>query len=117
MPQLPKTRIKLTFEQWPGIEVQAGSISLDRAFELDELPRGEQLDGLAEVLITWNITDEQDKPISCDRTGLGSLEIGQALVIFRAWLDAVTDVPAPLDQKSSDTLPWEVASIPTEALS
>lgn len=116
MPQLPKTRIKLTFDQWPGVEVQAGSVTLDEALALDEATTNGKLDGLAKVLITWNITDERENLIPCDRAGLGTLEIGQAMAIFTAWLDAITDVPAPLGRKSSDTLPWEVASIPTEAL-
>jgi hypothetical protein len=116
MPQLPRTKLKLTFEQWPGIEVVAGSLSLDRALTLNEATPTEQLDGLAGVLITWNITNEFEQLIPCDRAGLGSLEIGQALAIFRAWLDAITDVPAPLARPSEDGLPWETAMIPTEAL-
>jgi hypothetical protein len=116
MPQLPRTKIKLTFDQWPGIEVQAGSISLDRALALDDADTPEQLDALAGVLLGWNITGDDDLPIPCTREGLGTLEIGQALVIFRAWSDAVTGVPAPLAQPSGDGLPWETATIPTEAL-
>lgn len=118
MPQLPKTRIKLTFDQWPGIEVEAGSITLDKAFALDDAERGDQLDALAAVLRGWNLTDgPQDEPVPCTREGLGSLEIGHAMVIFRAWIDAITDVPAPLDPPSSNGAPSGAAPfVPTEVL-
>jgi len=116
MPQIPNRRIRLTFDEVPGLEIYIGSMTVDEALAFDELPGDEKFAKLASLLHSWNVEDGQGRPVPATIDGIRSIEISFAYKIMRAWTDALTGVPGPLDRPSTDGLPWEGQPIPTEAL-
>lgn len=130
----PAKVYKLLFEDddMAGLEVKARSMStgdlLDMAPLLDmkmsNAPTADELEQVrdllerfAEVLISWNLEDEDDEPIPATLEGLLSQDIAFVMDIVQAWADAVSGVPAPLDGRSPSGDPSLAASIPMDALS
>jgi hypothetical protein len=109
-----------------GLHVKAKSMSLGAFADLmaifDEggLTR-ENLDaifdGFSNVLLEWDVEDEEGNPVPATRDGLYSLDLPEAQAIIEAWRDAVTGVSRPLEQPSDDGSPSLAASIPMETLS
>lgn len=116
MPLPPRKTIKITFEQYPGIEITAGSVSIETAMYMDDASAQERINIFSNALRSWNLDGDDGMPMPCTPEAFRSLEIGFATEILKAWLDAITGVPDPLDRPSTDGLPWEAASIPTETL-
>jgi len=116
MPQIPSRRIRLTFDEVPGLEIYMGSMSVAEALAFDENSVDDRFAKFADLLHSWNVEDEQGRPVPATIDGIRSIEISFAYKIMQAWTDALTGVPGPLDRPSTDGLPWEGAPIPTEAL-
>lgn len=76
----------------------------------------EMLRLFAEHLASWNLIDEEDKPVPATYEGLRSNDLGMNNTMISAWTAALAGVPEELGKKSSDGDPALVASIPTEAL-
>lgn len=117
MPKIAKRVIHVTYDQYPGIELSAASLTVEEALAFDELPTGEMIEEFARKLRSWNIEDDDDQPVPATLEGLRSLDIGVMLGLIKGWSDAITQVPVPLDRRSTDTLPWEAPDFPTEVLS
>lgn len=126
----PETVYRLVFDGHDGLEVSAAAISLGRLFALagqaDSLRAGEakSMQEAAEVFRTfasrlrgWNLEEDDGTPIPADWDGLASLEFSFASELLLAWFDAISDVPVPLERKSTGTSTSEELSIPMESWS
>lgn len=119
MAKIPARNVKLTFDQYPEIEIYAGSISVAEAIELDldETSTEARFQKFAGALRSWNLEDDAGQPIPTTYEGVRSIDVAFALEVVRAWISALTAVSGPLDRPSTATLPWEGLGIPTEPLS
>jgi hypothetical protein len=124
---------KLVFtDDLDGLEVKARSMStgalLDMAplldLKLSATPTAEEMEGIrdllerfAEVLVSWNLEDDDDQPVPADIDGLLAQDLDFVMTIITAWADAVSGVPAPLPQTSPGGEPSLAASIPMDVSS
>jgi hypothetical protein len=76
---------------------------------------GDLLGSFADVLRSWNLTDEDGDDVPPTLDGLRSLEFRHAMTIITAWTRAASDVPAPLSSGSSGGAPPLELSIPMDA--
>jgi len=53
------------------------------------------------MLMGWNLDDEHGKPVPSSGTELSKLPMALSMQIIKSWLDAIADVPAPLDNGSN----------------
>jgi hypothetical protein len=90
--------------EWPGLEVR---VRIDIPFEdyftwLELTDNRERLRSWGDaVLVEWNM-DEDDKPVPATGDGMLTLPQGLTKDLTGRWLDAMTDVPAPLSEPSND---------------
>jgi len=116
--EAPELRVfRLTFEDRPGLEVAARSVTLERWMEITGLsgdgalsatslpdggppPSGGLQEGFAQNLVSWNLTSKGE-PVPATAEGLRSLDTGFARELVKAWLEAVSGViPAGLGKDS-----------------
>lgn len=115
-----------------GLEVRARGCSLEQAMELQrcinlggnigaagfEADRRRWFELLAELIIEWNLLDEQDRPVPITPEAIAQEEFTLLSAICVAYLLAVVSVSAPLPQPSSDgPSSLEGFDIPMEPLS
>lgn len=50
---------------------------------------------LGYALESWNVEDDDDRPVPCDLDGLMSMDPRFVVVVIRAWTAAVYGTPAP----------------------
>lgn len=102
-----KTLYKLVFEDpdLDGLEVTAGSVSLDQFLTLQRLQAKaeddpdaaeEVIQKLSQSLVSWNLEDEDGQPQACTYDGLKAQEFPFVLTIFHAWLTAIASIPKAL---------------------
>jgi hypothetical protein len=54
-----------------------------------------------DILLGWNLTEEDGSPIPCSSAGLSKqVPIGLTLVLFQKWLEECVTIPAPLVEPS-----------------
>lgn len=89
----------------------------------DDVPIREQARGvgalcdrLAEVLVSWNLEDEDGQAVPCTADALVDQDMAFVLALCTAWMDAIGGVPAPLGDGSTSGEPSLEASIPQAAL-
>lgn len=116
---------KLVFEdpQFEGLEVTAKSLALRELFALQGLQEKVATDPaalekvirtLADAVVKWNLTDDDDQPVPCDFDGLSGLDMAFVVAIIEAWISAMGGVPkAPLSASSAGGTSLE-QSIPME---
>ncbi len=75
------------------------------------------IDDFAAVLVSWNLEDDDGRPIPATTEGLRTLDPGELMTIIRTWQRVVADAPAPLPGPSSSGAPSLEGSLPMEALS
>ncbi len=101
-----QTIYKLVFEdpEYHDLEVRARSMPLGQYLEMMAIfdeggltkDNSDKLFAMfADVLIDWNIEDDEDQPVSATVEGLYSLELEEARTIISAWRDAVAGVSRP----------------------
>lgn len=115
----PKTYV-LRFEdpKYEGLEVKTRSLPLGDFLSYDDMSATEGFEWFAEkVLVSWNITDDNDEPVPCTRDGLFAQDLELVRDLIEAWKDAVIGVAAPLEKPSPAGEMFPVASIPMETLS
>jgi hypothetical protein len=126
-----RSTLKLKFEdpEMDGLEVSVRRLSVKDAIDVTKLVRkiaenkddGEALEALAYVLsrtlISWNVEDEDGKPIPTTLEGVKSIDPELIREISDATRNAQTGVSRPLSQPSSDGEPSPELSIPMETLS
>lgn len=114
-------------DRYGGLEVKVRAGTLGQLLELQKLGSGEDgmtpeqnrelLERFAELLVRWNITDENEQPVPATLDGLLSLEPGLAMDIVQAGAQAIGGVAPPLPEASPGGGPSAVASLPTVPLS
>ena len=97
----------LKFEDMPGLEVAASSLSTGELLELDELAGEKTAAGARKLLglfaghlLSWNVT-EKGNPVPATYEGLLTLDPAFVKAVTDGWTDAFTAVPAPLRNASS----------------
>jgi hypothetical protein len=114
--------IKIIFQgDLDGLEITAHSVSMDTFLEFEELSnryfggktgRDEKadmaiqsfrkmLDMFASVLVSWNLEDEDGKPVPATREELGREDPGFVFDVIVKWMEAAAGVSAPLSETSS----------------
>jgi hypothetical protein len=124
-----RTLYRLRFEDRPGLEVVAKSTSVEKLMGLmglvekvgvldedtvgaDDFGLVEQvLRGFAEILHSWNVEDEDDRPIPATYEGLITQELPFVMEVVSAAVEAISAAPPPLPKPSSAGAALE-ASIP-----
>jgi hypothetical protein len=123
--QRKPTIYHITFEDYPGLEVDAKSVSIEEYLKISRLadqmaakPAEEQVEELfgwfARRLVRWNLEDEEGKPVPPTVGGLMGEELPFAYAIVMAWVNKVVGVSAPLRAASGGGAPSQ-APDPTEA--
>lgn len=130
----PKRKVyRLAFEDadMGGLVIRAHSTSLGGllaalgvlVIDTDDL-RPEDLARLHELfetfaaaLVEWNVEDDRGQPVPATFEGVKSQDADFVLVVIRAWVDAVSGVPAPLGPPSPGGGPSAVPPLPMEPLS
>lgn len=116
---------KLVFEddEFDGLVVRARSLPLGAmlAFQGLQEKAGKDVDAalevlrrFADVLVSWNLEDDQDQPVPCDFDGLCSLDMPFVMKIVEAWMSAVASVPKAQPSGSSGGGTSLEQSIPME---
>lgn len=126
--RIERTMYTLVFEdpRLAGLTVRAYGTTVGRFLAITRLAKkaeGHEADSaeqlfrmFSESLVSWDAETEDGEPIPATATGLASLDMDIALLIIRAWMDAIAGVPAPLDGKSDSGAPFPAESIPMDAL-
>ena len=115
-----RTVYKLVFDdpEFEGLIVRIRSGTLAERQEFDEITTNEVLFEFFErMLVEWNAEDDHGATLPLTADGIRQLEPATFRKIQQAWINAVREIPAPLEQPSNDGETSEVASIPTETLS
>lgn len=123
--KVPKRTALLVFEgEYAGAEVRCRldvpiSLYLDYmgmdASSRDSIQAGYGRWG-EEVLIEWNLEDDDGQPLPATGGGFLSLPPRLAGLIVQHWLESAAEVPAPLGGTSTNGVSSEVPSIPMAAL-
>lgn len=123
-------------EELNGLEVRARSVPLGQYLDIVEIAEvagpdgvdnltpeqtmkmvgavGNLLESFADVLVSWNVEDEDGAPVPANLDGLRSQEFPFVMEIIQAWVGAVAGASDPLGPESSGGAPSVVASIPME---
>lgn len=115
----------LTFEDtdWEGLEVRMKSTSFgtirrlfrllndDAAGDLDSVEAIVKL--LAGHLVSWNMEDENDQPVTADEKGLDDQDFGFIMELSNRYLDQVTGVVGDLgkDSTSGEKFPGQLPTM------
>jgi hypothetical protein len=116
-------RLKFEDESFEGLEVMAKSVPLKdflalnkMSSETDSAKQVEQSEALfrkfAEALISWNLEDENGKPVPTTYNGLVSQEMAFVTEIIKAWMDAIASVPKTSKSNSNGSGTYPEVSIP-----
>lgn len=126
--RIQRTVYRLVFEdeRLRGLTVRAHGTTVGRFLEIVRLSKeaekhesesAEKLFKLfSDSLVSWDAETEDGEPIPANAHGLGMLDMDIALLIIRAWMDAIAGVPAPLDGKSDSGAPFPAELIPMDSL-
>lgn len=117
-----RTVYKLVFDDpdLDGLVVSIRSGTLAERQEFDEITTNADLfEFFPRLLVEWNVEGDDDQPLPLTAEGIRQLEPLTFQAIQSGWINAIREVPAPLEAPSNDgeTSESEVASIPTETLS
>lgn len=110
-----------------GLEVRAHSMPLGELMQLadgiDNIEKAsiDDVDALlstfADVLVSWNLEDDDDQPIPASLDGLKGQDQEFVFSIVMSYVNAVSGVSAPLPQTSPGGEPSLAASIPMDVSS
>lgn len=126
--KLPQRTLVLKFddEDYAGLEIKARSVPLGVLLDLDDETSAMRsgagmgqtrslMSMFTEKLISWNLEDEDDKPIPTTMEGLLSLEIDRAYDIILAWVDAMITVSKSMGKASNSGQQSAPPNFPMEA--
>lgn len=122
-----KTKIyELHFEdaEFDGLVVLAKSMSVEGFLGMldltqraeDPAAQKELFTTFAEQIVEWNLEDEADQPVPATVAGLLSQDFAFVMEIIGAWMKEISDVPVPLEPRSTSGSNALMASIPMESL-
>ncbi len=131
-----RKRYRLTFTDaaFEGFEVIMRSLSTGEFLEvtrqmvglraLDSVPTAGDIDKAGSVvsimgrsLVSWNLEDDDDRPVPCSEQAISDLDLVMMLAILEAWTTAMASVPRPLPGTSNGGGRFPELSIPMETLS
>lgn len=122
-----KKRITVKFEephQYAGFEAVLRGKSLGEFLalqgigEVDKSSLADQLQSMAESLISWNLEDEDTgEAIPPTPEAVYAADQDLMLAVGTAWFDALRGISAPLELPSTDGQQYPEASLPMEPLS
>lgn len=122
---------KLKFEgDYEGLEVKVKSIPLGKFLKFANLleidsknPSSEDMKELeslfgsfAEVLVEWNLEDEDGQPVPCTSEGLFAQDLDMVLTIILEWSSALSSASRPLHKASNGGKQSPEVLIPMETL-
>jgi hypothetical protein len=129
------TLFKLEFEDpsYSGLEVTAKSVPTGDFLDLMEAAARMDLtskdlspedlkavrilvNGFASALVSWNLEDDDDKPVPANVEGVRAQELDFVLPIITAWMDAVAGVSSSLGKESNSGGTFPGAPIPMAPL-
>lgn len=126
VPEPRRYRLAFSDGSLAGLEVLAKSVTVGEFLEMTGLGETEALGGVtlpegapvrptmlarfAECLVSWNLGPE-GSPLPCTPETLRGLEVWVTRAMVQAWLEAVSGVPPPLPQASSNGQLSEEASL------
>jgi hypothetical protein len=97
-----------------AIGQRIGPNSAPTAADMDRFTS--EFEDLAAHLVSWNVEDDNGKPIPADIEGLKTLEMPLVIRIGQEWQRAMGDVAAPLSSSSNSGRPPDALSMPMEPL-
>jgi hypothetical protein len=117
-------------EEFEGLEVRMRAAKLGMMFDARTLAAIdmtnpsvadvdatlEQMEILADHIVSWNIEDEDGNPVPANLDGLKQQEVPLVGQIFAAWQQAMGDVTGPLPNSLSSSRPPDSLSLPMEPL-
>jgi hypothetical protein len=74
--------------QLMDIEIDAGKVSGEDALKLDQL-----FERFSKALVEWNLEEPEGVPVPATFEGLKSQDIDFTMLIIRAWIAALSQVP------------------------
>lgn len=109
---------------YPGLEVQVRTLSLGQLIDVrsraDEDGTKAMVDLFAERLVSWNLEDEDGRPVPATLDGIRGEDDDLILAVIRHWQDAMRGVPAPLESGSgsgvTSAVESRLAELPSESL-
>ncbi|MFI9200156.1 hypothetical protein [Streptomyces sp. NPDC053048] len=119
-------RINLRFEGDPeldGLEVTLRGLNVAEYLDvmgLGEVEAGsvpDMIKRFSRALVSWNLEDEDGNPVPISEDVVFAQDQDFIMRLAAAWIEALSGVPAPLDQSSPSGEPSPVVSIPMEPLS
>ena len=116
-------------EGFDDLEVTMAGVSLDKFLSMSRLlsdlstPEGQtmeniekQFEFIGELIASWNLDDEDGKPVPADYEGLKSQDFEFAQVIAQGYMQALSSVPKASNSNSNSGPSSEELSIPMEEL-
>ena len=108
--RIPERTARITFEgtDYDGAEIKLRlSVSFAQFIALREAAQEEDQEGMARlfgenVLIDWNLEDNDGQSIPANAEGMMAIPLDLTNLIVQHWVEAVSAVPVPLEQPSSD---------------
>lgn len=101
---------KLKFEDYEGLEVTVGSLSIDKLLSLTELASNldsddagieqsrELIKVFADALVSWNLGTEDGKAVPATYEGVLTQEFDFILEIIMAWMNQMASVSPNLEK-------------------
>lgn len=118
---------KLVFddEEFAGLEVRTRSVSLGQFLKMESLTTSELTEAtihelfknFVQVLISWNLEDEDGVQVPTTLDGLYAQDLDFVQKVIEAWKEAMVGVSRPLEQSLPVGEPFPEVSIPMETLS
>ena len=120
-------QVILRFADMPGLEVVMGGMPVGKLMDMlglaDDFEAGKAsaedatrlFTMFAERLVSWNLDDENGRPVPADLAGVRSLDTDLFMAMFEGWFSGMTQVPKASSTPSSNGADL-VASLPMETL-
>jgi hypothetical protein len=117
-------RLRFEGDEYDGFECTMGSLSVDEFLEMSSLAMGMQsldskpadinrlFDLTAEKIISWNLEDDEGKPVLADPEHLRAQDFPFVMTIQTSWMNAMAQVPGPLLNalNNGGTTPEDIAT-------
>jgi len=120
--RLPEKTARITFEgtDYDGAEIRVLlSVTFGKFVALRESAQGEDQEKMArlfgqDVLMDWNLEDDDGTPIPADGDGMLAIPIALTNLVVQYWVEAVAGVASPLPPASGDINTLAAASTAME---
>lgn len=121
----PSRTLRIVFddEDYAGAEVVCRrTVPMSVYFGMARAQQGENIGEIEEavkafgdeVLVSWNVVDDDDKPLPANGEGMTAVSFMFARQILSGWMAGMAGLPGPLVEPSSDGNTSEEATTKTE---